>query len=98
MVAQHYDKMIQTTIVIFYKIADLFFKGIIGYTILDGLLFITNMPGLELMSKWLQSVFAFLGIVYFLASWPHKKKMQRLEQEKIQEEIEKLKNENHGRS
>lgn len=89
MEAQHQQKMIRSAI-------DLFFKGALGISMLDlTILFMNQTPAIDLViGKWLQVLFTTIGIIYFIASWPHKRKMQLLEREMKEQELEKLTREN----
>lgn len=46
------------------------------------------------IENWVQTLFSVIGIIYFLSSWPHKRKMQKLDREIKYEELEKIKREN----
>jgi predicted membrane protein len=97
MVAQKNNVMIQNTIIkTVIKGADLFFQGVLGFTLLDILFLTTNGIGFDFIAGWLKAIFALLGIIYFIASWPHKRKMERLKEQREQAEIDKLIKENKG--
>lgn len=78
---------------LFFKFMDVLFISVWGLTIMD-LLKISNVTMYSSIDNWIKTLMAVLGLIYLVISIPHKIKMQRLDREKKQEEIEKLKIEN----
>lgn len=78
---------------LFFKFMDVLFISVWGLTIMD-LLKISNVTAYSSIDNWIKTLMAVLGLIYLVISIPHKIKMQRLDREKKQEEIEKLKIEN----
>jgi len=95
MVAQQQNEMIRTL----WQGMEYILGGAIGISMLDLTLIALNQTAaLDIViAKWLQILFTAVGIIYFIASWPHKRKMQKLEREMKEEELKKLQAENKNK-
>ena len=89
MVAQHTQTMIRSAI-------DLLMKGALGISLVDLMIMtLTQTTTIDtIIGKWLQILFTVIGMVYFIASWPHKRAMQKIAKERALEELRKLKSQN----
>lgn len=79
---------------LFYRIFDIFFVSIWGLTIVDLIKITTKSETLLNIDNTIKTIMAIVGALYFLIQIPHKIKMQKLERELKEEQIEKIKREN----
>lgn len=77
-----------------FKIFDIFFVSIWGLTIMDLIKITTKSEALLNIDTTIKTIMAIVGLIYFLIQIPHKIKMQKLDREFKEKEIEKIKREN----
>lgn len=86
---------------LFVKFFDFFFASVWGLTIMD-LLKISGENPLESIDGWIKTLMAICGLIYFIfkiisyifIEIPHKNKIQKLELQLKEEELEKITREN----
>ena len=76
-----------------YNLLDTIFLGVWGLTIMD-LVPLLNVEIFDSIDGVIKTLMAFVGLLYFIVTIPHKIKMQRLDRKIRKEELEKIEREN----
>lgn len=88
-----YVRIRMAKIKILIKFLDYFFGSVLGLTIIE-LLPMLNLNIFDTVDGALKGFLALAGLLYFLISIPHKFKMQKLERQMKEEELNRIKKQN----
>lgn len=79
------------------KFFDFIFISVWGLTIMDLLKIASDSP-YDSIDNWIKTLMALGGLLYLVFSIPHKIRMQKLERQMKEEELEKIKKENDNKT